>query len=176
MVHPVGPWRVTAPARATIDGVSEVLLATDADWIYDEVDAAIGGAHRVYRVREGAQVAAACEELIPDLIVLDLQIGNMGGMAATMLLKQEMRADRLDTAPVMMLLDREVDAWLAEQGEADAWMVKPLDSFRLRRAVQTVLDGGSVQEGPVAEALEPDAGTGGDDQADTDDAAAAADA
>ena len=33
-----------------------------------------------------------------------------------------------------MLLDREADMFLAKRSDADGWIVKPLDSFRLRRA------------------------------------------
>ena len=35
----------------------------------------------------------------------------------------------------------------ARRAEADGWLIKPLDSFRLRRAVQTVLSTGSYTEG-----------------------------
>ena len=132
--------------------MTDVLLATDADWLFDEVASALGGDFIVSQVREGARVAEACEELEPALVVLDLQIGNMGGMAVSMLLKQEIRAERLAPTRILMLLDREHDAWLAGQAESDGWLVKPLDSFRIRRAATTLLAGGTVEEGPVATA------------------------
>lgn len=119
--------------------VADVLLATDADWLYDEVDASLGGIHQVFRIREGAQVPAAMEEVHPNLVILDLQIGNMGGMATSLLVKQEAREGRLDTVPVMMLLDREADTFLATQSEADGWLVKPLNSFGLRRKIDELL-------------------------------------
>ena len=62
-----------------------VLLATDADWIHEEVDAAIAGDDiEVFRVRQGVEVLPAVQAGSPDLVVLDLQIGNMGGMASCM--------------------------------------------------------------------------------------------
>lgn len=112
-----------------------LLLATDADGLFDDVAAALGGSHDVYRVREGSQVTKAIGEVDPELVILDLQIGNMGGVATSLLLKQEQRAGRLDEVPVLLILDREADTFLAEQSGADAWLVKPLNSLALRRAV-----------------------------------------
>ncbi len=119
--------------------MSDVLLATDADWLFDDVTAALGGSHDVHRVREGTEVAAAVSEVEPNLIILDLQIGNMGGVATSLLLKQEARAGRLPEAPIMLLLDRSADEYLASQSDADAWVVKPLNSLALRRAAQDLL-------------------------------------
>ena len=50
-----------------------------------------------------------------------------------------------------MLLDRDADRWIARQADADGWLIKPLDAFRLRRAALACLNGESVFEGePVA--------------------------
>ena len=62
--------------------VPDILLATDADWLHEEVDATLSDSNTtIRRVRRGADVLAAVRVKQPDLIVLDLQIGNMGGMA-----------------------------------------------------------------------------------------------
>lgn len=116
-----------------------VLLATDADWLFDDVTAALGGTHDVHRVREGSAVAAAVAEVEPELVILDLQIGNMGGVATSLLLKQEARAERLPDVPILLLLDREADEYLATQSDADRWVVKPLNSLALRRAAQELI-------------------------------------
>lgn len=119
--------------------MADVLLATDADWLFDDVVAALGGTHNIHRVREGSVVAGAVAEVTPELIILDLQIGNMGGVATSLLLKQESRAGRLPEAPILLLLDREADEYLATQSDADKWVVKPLNSLALRRAAQELL-------------------------------------
>jgi len=125
-----------------------VLLATDANWIFDEVDAALGGPDTaVYRVRNGVDVVPAIKELEPDLVVLDLQIGNMGGMATCMAIRHEETADRLPITAVMMLLDRAADVFLAQRCEADGWLIKPIDSMRLRKAAKVLIDGYSYFEG-----------------------------
>jgi len=115
------------------------LLATDADWLFNDVAAALGGTHDVYRVREGSAVADAMGEVDPSLVILDLQIGNMGGVATSLLIKQEARAGRLPDVPVLLLLDREADEFLATESDADAWLLKPLNSLALRRETNKLL-------------------------------------
>ena len=133
----------------------EVLLATDADWILDEVAAAVDGEHTIARVRRGADVRDTVANREPALVILDLQIGSMGGMATCMDLRLEAGAGRLPDVPVLMLLDRLADVFLARRSDADGWMIKPLDAFRLRRAVTALLEGGEYQEGVPADAPEP---------------------
>jgi DNA-binding response OmpR family regulator len=125
-----------------------VLLATDADWVYDEVEAAVAdGDLTVYRVRAGVDVLPALREVDAELVILDLQIGNMGGMATCMNLRLEEGGGRLGPQKVLMLLDRTADVFLARRSGADGWLLKPVDALRLRRATDAVLSGGTWTEG-----------------------------
>ena len=131
-----------------------VLLATDADWILDEVDAALSDATTtVYRVRQGLDVLEAIDQLAPDLVILDEQIGNMGGMATLSAIRNAEGVDRIPITAVLVLLDRAHDAFQARRHDADGYLVKPPDSIRLRRAA-TVLLSGEAYEEPI------DLGTG----------------
>ncbi len=122
--------------------VSVILLATDADWLYADIDATLsGGGTEVYRVRAGADVEAAILHLDPDLVILDLQIGNVGGMATCMNIRIEQDMGRLADIPVLMLLDRDDDVFLARRSKADGWLIKPVEPFRLRRAVKALQAG-----------------------------------
>lgn len=121
----------------------DVLLATDAEWVADEVASAIAGPDvSLRRVRAGKHVLPAIEDRLPDLVVLDLQIGNMGGMATCMALRLEEGAGRLPHVPVLMLLDRVPDVFLAKRSEADEWLVKPLQPLPLRRAITRLMERG----------------------------------
>ena len=117
-----------------------MLLATDADSLAEHVFAALADeGMTVSRVRAGVDVRPAVSELKPDLVVLDLQIGNMGGVAASIDLRHEAEAGRVPDARILMLLDREADQWIARQAQADAELVKPVDAFRLRRVATALL-------------------------------------
>ncbi len=82
----------------------------------------------------------------PDLAILDLQVGSMGGMAVTMSLRLDESGDLLPHVPVLMLLDRAADVFMARRSGAEGWLIKPLDPLRLARAVETVTAGGVFTE------------------------------
>jgi DNA-binding response OmpR family regulator len=127
--------------------VSDVLIATDADWIHAEVDAVLAdGSTAVVRVRSGREVGDAVRDHEPELVVLDLQIGNMGGIATFLYLQQEFEAGRLPGAAVLLLLDRPADVPMARRVDVDGWLVKPLDALRLRKAAKALLDGFTFHE------------------------------
>ena len=143
--------------------MTNVLLATDADWLFDEVSAALAEPGTVVsRITEGRDVSEAVGQLSPDLVLLDLQIGTKGGVASCIDLRHDIAEGRSKPTKIMMLLDRDADRWIARQADADGWLIKPLDAFRLRRAVLACIAGESVFEGePVAADLDP--GESGDE-------------
>jgi DNA-binding response OmpR family regulator len=130
--------------------VPHYLIATDADWILDQVRAALGGPDVTWTVcRTGKAVrgAAAAAETPIDLAFLDLQIGTMGGMAVCLDLRLEESGGRLPHVKVIMLLDRSADVFLARRSAAEGWLIKPLDAIRLRRAARTIAGGQPYMEG-----------------------------
>lgn len=126
-----------------------MLLATDSDEVLTEIDAALGSSDtRVQRVRTGREVRAAVIELEPDLVILDMQIGSMGGIAACLDLRLEEGANRLDLQAILLLLDREADVFMARRSGADGWLIKPLEARRIEAAAAAVLAGEFHSEGP----------------------------
>jgi len=91
----------------------------------------------------------------------------MGGMAVCLELRLEASYGNLPHVPVLMLLDRRPDVFLAKRSGAEGWLVKPLDPLRLRRATAALLDGGtyhddSYQPVPVLVGEGPPDGTSGE--------------
>ena len=128
--------------------VVHVILATDADWLVDAVVAALGGPDTTFtHCRDGRAVAGVVKGRTPDLVILDLQIGTMGGIAVTMDLRLDESGGTLPHVPILMLLDREADIHMARRSGADGWLIKPLDALRLRRASRAVAGGGCYAEG-----------------------------
>ena len=126
-----------------------ILVATDADYVLDDITAALGGPDVSFTVcRNGRDVSGVVKQRTPDLVVLDLQIGSMGGMAVTMALRLDESAGALPHVKVLMLLDRQADIHLAKRCAADGYLVKPLNPLRLKLAARAIL-------APSAEPPEP---------------------
>lgn len=129
-------------------GVPDVLIAADAPGVREEVRSVLSGLPGVTirEVDSGADAVAAVVESEPDLAILDFQIGNMGAVAVTLELRLEESADRLDHVPVLVLVDRRADVFLARRCDAEGFVVKPLDPIRLRKAVTALLEGGTYED------------------------------
>lgn len=106
----------------------------------DDLVAALGGPETSFTVcRNGRDVTGVVTARTPDLAILDLQSGSMGGMAVAMDLRLDESSGALPRIPVLMLLDRAADIFLAKRSGADGWLVKPLDALKIQRAVHAVL-------------------------------------
>ncbi len=117
-----------------------VLLATDSDEVAEETFAALVNSEiTVSRVQRGEDVREIAHEIEPDLVILDLQIGNMGGVATSLDLRHEIAAGRLKPMKIMMLLDRHADLWIASEAKVDAELVKPLNALHLRKKAESLL-------------------------------------
>jgi len=120
--------------------VTTILVASDAQWVRDQVRAAFTSTNQtVVEVTRGQDVRGAFAEIDPDLVVLDMQIGNMGGIATAIDLRLEESAGRLDRANVLLLLDRASDEHVARRADVDLMLVKPVDAAMLRRAAKRML-------------------------------------
>lgn len=124
-----------------------ILLATDSVAIFEQVDAALGDPSvKVLRVASGHDVLPAVREFEPDLVILDLQIGSMGGVATSLAIRNEIDGGRLDGQNILLLLDRIADVFIAKRSKADGWITKPINPLRLRRAAAAVMAGGFFTE------------------------------
>ncbi len=117
-----------------------VLVATDAQWVVDEIVAALSGPETSFTVcRNGRDVTNVVLARTPDIAILDLQSGSMGGVAVAMNLRHDESSGAMPHIPVLMLLDRDADVFIARRSGANAWIVKPLDALSLNRGVSEAL-------------------------------------
>jgi len=128
--------------------VPDVLIASDEEWVRAEVRSVLSARSEltVIEVTTGAAVLPAVKRSTPALAIVDLQIGNMGGMAVCLDLRLEESGGRVDHVPVLMLLDRRADVFLARRAGAEGWVIKPLDPIRLRKAITALLAGGTYHD------------------------------
>jgi DNA-binding response OmpR family regulator len=129
----------------------KILLAADARWVRDQVRASlVGRGQEVIEVTRGQDVRDAVAEHHPDLVILDLQIGNMGGIAVAIDLHLEESGGRLPHVPILLLLDREADRFLAKRAAVDGELVKPVDPGTLRRSVKRIVGRGNDPDSHVS--------------------------
>jgi DNA-binding NarL/FixJ family response regulator len=81
-----------------------------------------------------------------DLVILDLQIRNMGAMAITLEMRNDESFGAADRVAVLMLLDRRPDVFIARRSGVEGFVIKPLDPQRLRTAVRALLRGESYED------------------------------
>jgi DNA-binding response OmpR family regulator len=124
--------------------VPEILIAADSEGLFDDLRSVLEEPGTSVRwARRGEDVREAIDHRPADLVIADMQIGTMGGIAVALDLKLEADAGRLERCPVLLLLDRRADVFLARRSGAEGWVLKPLDPIRLRRAVAALLAGGT---------------------------------
>jgi DNA-binding response OmpR family regulator len=129
----------------------KILVAADARWVREQVRAAlVSPGQEVIEVVRGQDVRAAVAEHHPDLVMLDLQIGNMGGFAVAIDLRLEESGGRLPHVLILLLLDREADRFLAKRAGVDGDLVKPVDPGTLRRSVKRILARGNDPDSHVS--------------------------
>lgn len=73
--------------------------------------------------RDATRASEALESEQPTVVVVDMQTGNAGGYA---LAREMAESSHLRNVPIIILLERAQDAWLAERAGASAHCVKPL--------------------------------------------------
>ncbi|MEI8127658.1 MAG: response regulator [Actinomycetota bacterium] len=127
--------------------MSNVLIVSDLASLRQELRVMLEGPDvLILEADSGPAVFSLLREEDVDLVILDLQIGTMGGMAICLELRNEESYGANEHVPVLMLLDRRPDVFLARRSGAEGFVVKPLDPQRVRRAVRALLRGDSFED------------------------------
>jgi len=127
--------------------VPDLLLVADLPWVADAVRAAL--ADTVGSLAVTGDPAAAPALALNEgakVVLVDLQVGSMGGMAVARAIRAAARTAGVTPPAVGLLLDREADAFLAGRSAADGWIRKPFGAFELRRLVQRLAGRRAEQE------------------------------
>jgi DNA-binding NarL/FixJ family response regulator len=121
-----------------------VVIVSDARSVLNDLRAVIDdGDNEIVEIFSGPEVRGVVADDAPDIVVADCQIQNMGGIAICHDLKLEESGNRIPHVPVLLLLDRRADVFLAKRCGAEGFLIKPLDPIRLRKAVEALLEGGT---------------------------------
>src|SRR5690625_1302143 len=138
---------VTTNGTRQLNATARALLYSDDRARRDEVKALVGRrASFATPLIEWTEVAtpeaavAYAEEDSYDLMVLDGEAGKHGGMGLTRTMKSEI----FNLPPVLLIIAREQDKWLASWSEAESVVLLPLDPVRLQEAIAELLRGTSA--------------------------------
>lgn len=115
---------------------ARILVYSDDKNVREKVRFAVGPAThgRPIEWTETATHAAVMDQLDTrtfDLVILDGEAAKVGGMGIC----RQMKAELYHCPPVLLLVGRPGDAWLATWSEAEAAVAHPLDPFVVRDAV-----------------------------------------
>ncbi len=122
--------------------MSRVLVVADEPWVRSEVHAALTEPAFTLIDHDDPKTAAArASDEAVDAVITDLQVGSMGGMAVTRDVRDRDARDGRELTPVVILLDRAADAFLAKRAGASAWVAKPFTTTMIRDALDRATGG-----------------------------------
>lgn len=113
-----------------------IFVVSDDSRVRDAAGDGFGGSVEVTFAADAREALEILRRGIPALAVVDLHAGSAGGFA----LCKDMAADpRLARVPILMLLERDQDAWLAREAGAHMYKTKPIDSAELVDSAFTLI-------------------------------------
>jgi DNA-binding response OmpR family regulator len=125
--------------------MSDILVVADETWVLNDVRAALSEPrYSLHEITDPREVTDRIETTLPDAVVVDMQIGSMGGMAVTRAVRDAAAVEGVTAPPIILLLDRDADAFLAGRSGAVAWVRKPFPAHELRAAIDGALERSSA--------------------------------
>ncbi len=120
--------------------MTSIFLVAEAPWVRNDVLSATDDTRHEIAViddpHEAIQRIGAVET--GSIVVVDMQVGNMGGMALCRAIREARATRSVSPLPVILLLDRSADAFLARRAGAADWVLKPFTAHQLRSALDGV--------------------------------------
>lgn len=117
-----------------------VLVVADAPWAVNEVHATLTDPETVLvDHNDPATVAETITGGEYDAVIVDLQVGSMGGMAVVRAVREASSIGGAPEVPVLLLLDRTADVFLARRAGAAAWVTKPVNAHEIAAALGRAL-------------------------------------
>lgn len=123
----------------------KILLVADDPWVTNDVAAAQSDeTTQLETTTDSRHVDEIVAAGRPDVVIVDMQVKAMGGVAVTRLLEGAMATGRVPKIPVILLLDRQADVFIARRSGASAHLVKPFTAQELRETIGRLVPAASV--------------------------------
>lgn len=105
-----------------------VVVVTGDEQVQDEVRFGFPKGVEVFILSDAREAWEWMHDKRPSVAILDIQTGSAGGFG----LARDMAQDpKLAAVPILMLIERRQDEWLAEQAGAASHRIKPVDADEL---------------------------------------------
>ncbi len=105
-----------------------ILVVSDDASVRAAAGDGFGGSVQVTFASDAREALEILRSATPAVVVVDMHAGSAGGFA---LCKDMDASPRLARVPVLMLLERDQDAWLARTAGAAMYKTKPVDGSEL---------------------------------------------
>lgn len=99
----------------------------------------VGPDREILIVNDGENIITIARQRSPDVVIVGSSLGQMGGFAVSRELKMMSDNGEIREPKVVVLLEREADAWLAKWARADAWLVKPVEAAEVDARVRELV-------------------------------------
>lgn len=129
--------------------MTSIFVVAEAPWVCNDILSATDDTRYEIVVLDDPRRAVeriATGEM-GSIVVVDMQVGSMGGMAICRAIREERAARSVSPLPVVLLLDRQADAFLARRTGAAGWVLKPFTAFQLRSVLDDVSTTVPIQAG-----------------------------
>jgi DNA-binding response OmpR family regulator len=113
-----------------------ILVVSDDPRLEDHMRSGLPAGLEVVSEGDAREAIARLAELTPRAVVVDLQTGSAGGYGLARDMSQTLR---LASIPVVVLIERDQDRWLAQQAGAAVTLTKPVTGAQLWMAVSSLL-------------------------------------
>ncbi len=136
---PVGvPGSEITPPPAHADDQTTVLVVDDHEEMRAHVRSILAPRYRVLEASDGRAALALCSAELPDLVITDVMMPGMDGLAFSRALKADVMTEAI---PVLMLSAgaSAPDQIAGIETGADTYLVKPFDAGVLEACVNTLL-------------------------------------
>ncbi len=116
----------------------KVLVVTGDEQVQEEVRFGFPKGVEVSILSDAREAWEWMHDKTPSVAIVDIQTGSAGGFG----LARDMAQDpKLAAVPILMLIERRQDEWLAEQAGATSHRIKPVDADALVGEVLTMAGG-----------------------------------
>lgn len=106
-----------------------VLVVSEDPLVLEEAEFGFPTGVEITSAKDARDAIEMIKKQVPDVVVIDIQTGSAGGFSLAKEMHQQLGSKK--EVPILMLLERSQDAWLANQAGAARHRVKPLETTDL---------------------------------------------